>query len=85
MAAGPIVTQGERLARIETLLEGTAVQLGHMAADIKAIRKDLDEEKARNANLRSKGAGILIGVAVAAGSLGASASSILGWLATFAK
>jgi hypothetical protein len=69
------MTQGERLARIETLLEGTAVQLDHMADDIKAIRKDL----------RSKGAGILIGVAVAAGGLGASASSILGWLATAAK
>lgn len=74
------MTQGERLARIEAILENTAAHLDDMAEDIKAIRADLDEEKRRNADLRSRGAGILIGVSLAAATLGASASSVLKWL-----
>lgn len=66
-------TQVERLARIETLLEDQlTVQLGELQADVKAIRSDLDAETERNAALRNKGVGILIGVTLAAGSLGAA-------------
>ena len=78
-------TQGERLARIENMLENIAYRHNEMASDIKAIRQDLDQEKARNADLRSKGAGILIGVAIAAGGLGASAAPFLRWIGDLVK
>jgi len=70
------MTQGERLARIETLLEAQAANYAEMAADIKAIRKDLDEDKAELATLKNKGTGILIGVALAAGGAGAALAKL---------
>lgn len=73
-------TQGERLARIETLLETQASRQAEMAADIKSIRADLDAEKARNDALRNKGAGLLIGVSLFAGGIGAALSKIVPWL-----
>jgi len=69
-------SQGERLARIETLLE----RLPEMQADIKAIRRDLDADKAELASLKNKGTGILIGVAIASAALGASANALLRWI-----
>jgi hypothetical protein len=60
-------TTPERLARIETLLE----TLPEIKDDIKAIRDDLDKDKAELAALKNKGTGILVGVALAAGSAGA--------------
>lgn len=72
------MTQGERLIRIETLLE-------RMDKKLEAIEADLIEEKERNAALRNKGAGILVGVAIAAGALGASAATLFEKLATFLK
>ena len=66
-------TQAERLARIETLLEESLVKrLDDMAADIKGIRADLDADKAELAALKNKGAGILIGVGLAGGAMGAA-------------
>ena len=60
-------TTGERLARIETLLEG----LSEMKDDIKAIRKDLDDDKANLEKLKNRGTGILIGVGLIGGGVGA--------------
>ena len=63
----PRNTTGERLARIETLLEG----LAEMKDDIKAIRKDLDDDKANLEKLKNRGFGILIGVGLIGGGVGA--------------
>ena len=60
-------TQGERLARIETLLES----LPEIRADLKAIRDDLDAHKAELEKFKNRGSGILIGVGLAAGGIGA--------------
>jgi hypothetical protein len=89
-------TQGERLMKIETLLEAKAeadnlhdqamlMAIDAIRADVKAIRKDLDEEKNRNRDLRSKGAGILVGVAIAAGGIGAGFGKFWQWLAGIAS
>ena len=70
-------TQGERLARIETLLE----TLPEMRNDIKAIRKDLDEDKADLAKLKNRGSGLLIGVGLVGGGVGAGImKAALSWL-----
>lgn len=66
------MTQGERLARIETLLE----TLPDIRADIKAIRSDLDDHKAELDSFKNKGTGILIGVGLAAGGIGAGATKL---------
>jgi len=88
-------TQGERLMKIETLLEAKAAAdhihdqamlhaIDDVRQDVRAIRTDLDEEKNRNRDLRSKGAGILVGVAIAAGGIGAGFSKFWQWLAGIA-
>ena len=70
-------TQGERLARIETLLE----TLPEMRNDIKAIRKDLDEDKADLAKLKNRGSGLLIGVGLVGGGVGAGImKAAIAWL-----
>lgn len=71
-------SQGERLARIETLLEA----LPEMREDIKAIRKDLDDDKADLAALKNRGSGLLIGVGLVGGGVGAGITkAIMAWLA----
>lgn len=67
------VTQGERLARIETILDRIEKKLDKVEADTLADIADL-------AKLKNKGAGILIGVSIAAASLGATATTILRWV-----
>lgn len=67
------MTQGERLARIETLLES----LPEIKDDIKAIRKELDEDKADLAALKNKGSGLLIGVGLVGGGVGAGLTKAL--------
>ncbi|MCH2238891.1 MAG: hypothetical protein A2792_00995 [Sphingomonadales bacterium RIFCSPHIGHO2_01_FULL_65_20] len=80
-------TTAERLARIETLLEAAVIQraedragmaqtIDGMAKDIKAIRTDLDADKAALAELTNRGRGLLIGVSLAAGALGAYAEKL---------
>ena len=70
-------TQGERLARIETLLES----LPEMREDIKAIRKDLDDDKADLAALKNRGSGLLIGVGLVGGGVGAGITkAVMAWL-----
>lgn len=71
------MTQGERLARIETLLES----LPEIKDDIKAIRKELDEDKADLAALKNKGSGLLIGVGLVSGGIGAGVTkALVSWL-----
>ena len=73
------MTQGERLARIEALLEeSVAKRLDEMGRDIKAIREDLDKDKADLAALKNRGWGVIAGVALAAGGAGAFLRDLLG-------
>ena len=85
------MTQAERLMQIETLLQAKATAddlrdkamidaIGEIKTDIKAIRKDIDDDKAELAALKNSGRGILIGVALAAGGVGAGLSQFLTWL-----
>jgi hypothetical protein len=74
---GRAATQAERLVKIETLLE---TKLDAMAEDIRAIRADVAADKADLAALKNKGAGILIGVGLAGGAIGAGISSLLEWV-----
>lgn len=78
------LSEKERLARIETLLESAVLQraedreamaddIKEIKDDIKGIRSDLDIEKASNAALRNRGIGVLASVGVAAGAIGAFA------------
>lgn len=76
------MTQGERLVVIETLLQESVVKrINEMAEDVKAIRKDLDADKADLAALKNRGWGIIIGVGMAGGALGAAANKL--WAAVF--
>ena len=71
------MSQGERLMRIETLLES----LPEIKEDIKAIRKELDEDKADLAALKNKGIGLLVGVGLVGGGIGAALTKALtAWL-----
>lgn len=76
------MNQGERLARIEALLQESVVKrVDDIAADIKAIRSELDADKADLAALKNRGWGIIIGVGMAGGALGAAANKL--WSAVF--
>ena len=82
------VTTPERLTRIETLLEQAVVQraeeraamketIDGIAADVKALRADFEADKADLAALRNKGTGLLIGVGLAGGAVGAGLTEFL--------
>jgi len=87
------MTQGERLMRIETLLQAKADAddthdkamlhaIDEVRQDVKAIRKDLDDDKAELAALKNKGTGLLIGVGLVGGGVGAGLTkAIISWLA----
>ena len=76
------MTQGERLARIEALLQESVVRrVDDIAEDVKAIRTELDADKADLAALKNRGWGIIIGVGLAGGALGAAANKL--WTAVF--
>lgn len=77
------MTQGERLARIETLIEAehaaseqsrhqTAADIAEIKADVKALRKEFEADKAELKSLKDKGAGLLVGVGLVGGSVGAA-------------
>ena len=89
-------TQAERLTRIETLLEADLQlrseersamreKIDEMSADLKAIRAELAADKADLAALKNKGSGILIGVGLAGGALGASIVSAVQGLGALFK
>ena len=78
------ITQAERLMRIETMLE---TMLPEIAARLKKIedhqtKQDADAaaDKADLAALKNKGAGLLIGVGLAGGAVGAGMAEFLGGL-----
>jgi hypothetical protein len=86
------MTQGERLMRIETLLQAKAEAddihdkamlkaIDEVRSDVKAIRKELDDDKADLAAIKNKGSGLLIGVGLAAGGIGAGLTkALMSWL-----
>lgn len=71
------MTQGERLARIETLLEA----LPEIREELKALRREFEDDKAELAALKNKGTGLLVGVGLAGGAAGAALSKA--WQALF--
>lgn len=82
------LSEKERLARIEALLEAAVIQraedreamaedISDIKKDISAIREDLDLETKTNEKLRNRGIGVLVGVGIAAGAIGASAERII--------
>lgn len=70
-------TQGERLASIETLLTIIRDDQKAMAAKITALETSHIADKADLAALQNKGAGILIGIALAGGAAGAALTKAL--------
>jgi hypothetical protein len=55
--------------------------LPEIKEDIKAIRKELDEDKADLAALKNKGTGLLVGVGLVGGGIGAALTKALtAWL-----
>lgn len=87
-----MTTQGERLARIETLLEGltksveennTQARESHrdLSAEVKKLREEFTADKAELAALKNRGIGLLIGVGAVGGAAGATLSKA--WQALF--
>lgn len=71
------MTNNERLASIETIL-------ARLEPKVDGIRADLDLDRAELASIKNRGAGLLIGVSVAAAFVGAKLQAILGAIvATF--
>lgn len=64
------LSEAERLARIEVILE-------RIEAKLDRVEEDQIEDMAELAALKNKGAGILIGVALFAAGIGASVGNLL--------
>lgn len=82
-----MTTQSERLARIETLIEGIAKSVDQnnsearranekLQTEVIALREALDTDKAELAALKNKGIGLLIGVGAAGGTIGAAIAKL---------
>lgn len=82
-----MTAQAERLARIETLLEGLAKAVDQnndearranekLQLEVKALRDDLIADKAELAALKNRGIGLLIGVGAVSGTVGATLSKL---------
>lgn len=65
------MTQGERLARIEALLEGVNERLGKIETRLTTAEAAQVADVAELAKLQNRGAGLLAGVALFAGVIGA--------------
>jgi hypothetical protein len=65
-------TQGERLMRIEVLLEGIATRLDKIEEHQSKQDEDARLDKADLERIKNRGWGLIIGVGLAAGGLGAS-------------
>lgn len=76
-------TEAERLTALETATamhwEAAMSKLDEITAELKAIRKDLDEQTDKLAAMENKGKGVLIGVGIAGTGLGAWVSSLMEW------
>lgn len=78
--------------RIETLLQAKAEAdnihdkamlkaIDEVCSDVKAIRSDLDADKAELAALKNKGTGLLVGVGLVGGGVGAGLTkALMAWL-----
>jgi len=62
-------TQGERLAAIEAIME-------RMERTVDAIDRKVDRDVADLAAIKNRGAGLLVGVALAAGAAGSAATKM---------
>lgn len=71
------MSQGERLARIEALLETGQGEQAKILAELAKIAADLAADKADLAQLKNRGLGILIGVALVFAVIGAKAREIV--------
>lgn len=67
----------ESIARIE---KDVAADVEAIKTDVAALRQAVDKDAADLAALKNKGAGLLIGVAIAAGAIGAKFGAIIGAL-----
>lgn len=76
-------TENERLVALETSSamhwEAVMNKLEDITTELKAMRKDLDEQTEKLAAMENKGKGVLIGVGIAGTGLGAWVSSLLEW------
>lgn len=63
--------------RIEEKLNAAVVDIAAVKTDVAALRQAVDKDTADLAALKNKGAGILIGVAIAAGAIGAKFGAIV--------
>ena len=78
------ITQAERLARIEALLEAGKVQntnilteITALKADLATVKAELTADKADLANLKNRGLGILIGIGLVGAAIGAKVRAIV--------
>lgn len=87
-----MTTHTERLVRIETLVEGIVTRMEKADAErarvnkelreeITKLREDFNADKAELAALKNRGSGLLIGVALGAGGIGAALTKA--WSALF--
>lgn len=73
-------TQGERLAAIETLLQVIRDEQAKQSGKLDSLEASHQADKADLAALQNKGAGILIGIALAGGAAGAAITKALAGL-----
>ncbi len=70
------MTQAERLTRIEALLESGQAEQAKILAELTKITAELAADKADLAQLKNRGLGILIGIALVFAVIGAKAREI---------
>lgn len=71
------MSQAERLARIEVILEGLEKTLNEVREDSRSHREKTDADEAALAALKNKGIGLLIGVGLVCSAVGASIAELL--------
>jgi predicted NUDIX family NTP pyrophosphohydrolase len=70
------LTNAERLARIEALLEEKVIpEIASIRADVANVKTAVDADVKDLGNLKQKGGGILVGVGLAATAFGATLTS----------
>lgn len=63
--------EGERLMRIETLIENLTETMVRIETKVDRIDNDVRKDVADLASLKNRGWGVIVGVALAAGGVGA--------------
>lgn len=70
------LTTGERLARIEALLEEKVIpEIAKISGELAEVRSAVEADVQDLGNLKQKGGGILVGVGLAATAFGATLTS----------